>query len=130
MERGGCGFESQRAATERDVRRTHRPTSHTEDAYAELSNLLNPTSWSEITFWWRSLSTVARKGFVATKRVLVSGQYSVPGALWYGGTELQKSHKHVLKFLGKAVPCVEINQCIGCMQKQEVVEGSECLGTG
>ena len=86
----------------------------TEDAYAELSNLLNPTSWSEITFWWRSLSTVARKGFVATKRVLVSGQYSVPGALWYGGTELQKSHKHVLKFLGKAVPCVEINQCIGC----------------
>ena len=86
----------------------------TEDAYAELSSLLNPTSWSEAKFWWRALLTVARKGFVATKRVLVSGQYSVPGALWYGGTELQKSHKHVLKFLGKVVPCVEINQCIGC----------------
>ena len=74
-----------------------------EDAYAELSSLLNPTSWSELTFWWRALTTVARKGFVATKRVLVSGQYSVPDGLWYGGTDLQKSHKYVLKFLGKVV---------------------------
>ena len=74
-----------------------------EDAYAELSSLLNPTSWSEAKFWWRALSTVARKGFVATKRVLVSGQYSVPNGLWYGGTDLQKSHKYVLKFLGKVV---------------------------
>ena len=76
----------------------------TEDAYAELSSLLNPTSWSEAKFWWRALSTVARKGFVATKRVLVSGQYSVPDGLWFGGKELQKSHKYVLKFLGKVVP--------------------------
>ena len=74
-----------------------------EDAYAELSSLLNPTSWSEAKFWWRALSTVARKGFVATKRVLVSGQYSVPDGLWFGGKELQKSHKYVLKFLGKVV---------------------------
>lgn len=75
-----------------------------EDAYAELSSLLNPTSWSEPTFWWRALSTVARKGFVATKRVLVSGQYSVTDGLWFGRTELQKSHEHVLAFLAKVVP--------------------------
>ena len=74
-----------------------------EDAYAEISSLLNPISWSEVTFWWRALSTVARKGFVATKRVLVSGQYSVPDGLWFGGTELQTCHEFVLELLAKVV---------------------------
>ena len=75
-----------------------------EAAYAELASLLNPTCrWSEFSFWFRAMYYIVTKGYVVCKRALVSGQYTQPRGVWYGGAALAPAHRHVLDFLGKAV---------------------------
>lgn len=61
------------------------------------------------TYFLRAAWAVARHGFVAMKRAIVSGQYHRPGGISFGGRELQPSHRLLRDFLidgGFATPGV------------------------
>ena len=53
-------------------------------------------------YWVKAVYKIITLGYVNVKRALVSGQYSRPDAVYYGGQELQASHARVLEFLGRA----------------------------
>jgi len=67
---------------------------------SHLLNLDHSPTWFDIIYFplWAGTSIV-RYGFDTLKAAIISGQYAKPGFLFYGGQELQPSHKALLKFL-------------------------------
>lgn len=72
--------------------------------YDDFMHMLNPphaipTSWWQDLFWIRCLYYIARYGFVTMKKAIVTGTYHHPKGIFYGGSELQQSHKLLRQFV-------------------------------
>jgi hypothetical protein len=54
---------------------------------------------SSLLFWLKVPCDILKYGVIAIKKAAVSGNYHFPGSLFFGGMELQPSHKLVNEFL-------------------------------
>lgn len=66
--------------------------------YDDFRNLLSPqrspSYWEATIGWWLNICIpFVKHGYLALKRVMVSGQYHHPKGIFYGGTEVQTSIK-------------------------------------
>lgn len=77
--------------------------------YAAVDPFLNPPHPAEGVQRWQGifglLKHIYRVGWVVGKRALVTGQYSHPKGIFYGGTELATSHQKLSSYL-KEIPQV------------------------
>lgn len=73
--------------------------------YVDVYDLLNPPSMSGLqgSFWLKTVYYLARNGFAAIKRAMVSGNYRYPKSIFYGGNELQPSLRFLQRFLREHV---------------------------
>ncbi|KAF0689532.1 Aste57867_19035 [Aphanomyces stellatus] len=61
--------------------------------YEDISHLLNPPEHNDMAFWLGSVYSVLTRGFLAVKRAIVAGTYHNPRGIFYGGHELEPSHR-------------------------------------
>jgi Protein of unknown function (DUF2817) len=70
------------------------------NSYMDIFDLLNPStvqpSW---LYWIKAPLHILKYGFRSIKKATVSGNYHFPKSLFYGGEELQPSHKLMTNFL-------------------------------
>ncbi|KAH9182475.1 hypothetical protein AeNC1_015547 [Aphanomyces euteiches] len=66
--------------------------------YTEFASILNPVVPDDISFWTGLGYHIATKGYVNGKRAVVAGTYHDPKGLFYGGHELEPSHRLLHEF--------------------------------
>ncbi|KAF0689533.1 Aste57867_19036 [Aphanomyces stellatus] len=66
--------------------------------YVDISHMLNPSVADDVSFWTSALYSIAKYGFVACKRAIVSGTYHNPRGIFYGGHEMEPSHRLLHEF--------------------------------
>ncbi|KAJ2994063.1 hypothetical protein HDV02_001874 [Globomyces sp. JEL0801] len=71
-------------------------------SYQRLFKLLNPPAKLNWDFFWpKTLYYLAVYGFNSIKATVVTGNYTYPNSLFFGGQELQQSHVLLSQFLKK-----------------------------
>eukprot|EP00551_Chaetoceros_affinis_P009770 CAMPEP_0203683600 /NCGR_PEP_ID=MMETSP0090-20130426/47606_1 /ASSEMBLY_ACC=CAM_ASM_001088 /TAXON_ID=426623 /ORGANISM="Chaetoceros affinis, Strain CCMP159" /LENGTH=333 /DNA_ID=CAMNT_0050552751 /DNA_START=381 /DNA_END=1379 /DNA_ORIENTATION=- len=71
--------------------------------YVDMMDFINPTQSPEKTGWDfffpQAVHAIAINGYNKLKQCIVTGNYHFPKSLFYGGNELQQSHKLLKDFL-------------------------------
>lgn len=107
------------------------------DNYDRFNEMFNPshapTWFTEFAeFWLRSIPALALHGFPSLKAALVGGQYHQPKGVFYGGRQLELSHRILQDFLtnyltnknnheGEKVTWVDVHTGLGKSGKDTIL---------